>query len=192
MRSRLPFRSRNDIRRDLHSQAETCADGVVWLRPEYQGRQDELVTLADGARLVGVSRSAISNWHARHANFPALVLLTGSLHKRTKWIVTAELVSFARAQQQRRNGPRTGRRSPQRPGAEIAAEQTAHYEEVLRTLTEREQRQKQALARTRAAKRAAEEKLARARARLTAEVDAVARLGIPAARTTTTEKETRP
>ncbi|MFI8944099.1 hypothetical protein [Streptomyces syringium] len=83
-------------------------------------------------------------------------------------------------------------RSPQRPGAEIAAGQTAHYEEVLRTLTEREQRQKQALARTRAAKRAAEEKLARARARLTAEVDAVARLGIPAARTTTTEKETRP
>lgn len=168
-----------------------AADGVVWLRPEYQGRQNELVTLADGARLVGVSKSAISNWQNRHASFPALVLLTGSLHKRTKWVVATELVGFARDQQKRRNGPKTGHKSPQRPGAQIAAEQTAHYEEVLRTLTEREQRQKKALARTRAAKRAAEEKLTRARARLTAEIDAVARLGIPAARTTT-EKETHP
>ncbi|WP_228984234.1 hypothetical protein [Streptomyces sp. DH12] len=168
-----------------------AADGVVWLRPEYQGRQNELVTLSDGARLVGVTRSAISNWQNRHSNFPALVLLTGSLHKRTKWVVATELIDFARAQQQRRSGPRTGHKSPQRPGAQIAAEQTAHYEEVLRTLTEREQRQAQALARTRAAKRAAAQKLSRARARLTAEIDAVARLGVPAARTTT-EKETRP
>ncbi|NML55126.1 hypothetical protein HHL19_35645 [Streptomyces sp. R302] len=163
-----------------------CADGVVWLRPEYQGRHGELVTLADGARLVGVTKQAISNWQNRHANFPALVLLTGSLHKRTKWVVAAELVDFAREQQKRRKGPRAGHKSPQRPGAEIAAAQTAHYEEVLRTLTEREQRQKEALARTQSAKRAAEEKLTRARARLTAEVDAVVRLSIPAARTTTT------
>jgi hypothetical protein len=169
-----------------------CADGVVWLRPEYEGRQGELVTLAAGARLVGVSAAAVSNWQNRYAeDFPALVLLTGPPHKRTKWVVAVELVAFARDQRTRERD-RTGPRSPQRPGAEIAAEQTAHYEEVLRTLTEREQRQKKALARTRAAKRAAEEKLARARARLTAEVDAVARLGIPAARTTTTEKETRP
>ncbi|GAA4887073.1 hypothetical protein ACFPM3_20540 [Streptomyces coeruleoprunus] len=111
--------------------------------------------------------------------------------KRTKWVVAIELVAFARDQRTRERD-RTGRRSPQRPGTEIAAEQTAHYEEVLRTLTEREQRQKKALARTRAAQRAAEQKLARARARLTAEIDAVARLGFPAARTTTTEKEARP
>ncbi|MFB6629981.1 hypothetical protein ACFCWY_08805 [Streptomyces sp. NPDC056362] len=169
-----------------------AADGVVWLRPDYQERQSELVTLSDGAQLVGVSKSAISNWQNRHSNFPALVLLTGSLHKRTKWVVAAELVDFAREQQRRRKGPRTGHTSPQRPGAQIAAEKTAHYEEVVRTLTEREQRQKKALTRTRSAKRVAEEKLTRARARLTAEVDAVALLGIPAARTTTLEKETRP
>ncbi|MDN3262875.1 hypothetical protein QWJ26_24325 [Streptomyces sp. CSDS2] len=174
------------------SPAENCADGVVWLRPEYQGRQGELVTLAAGARLVGVSAAAVSNWHNRYPKeFPRLALLTGPPRKRTKWVVAVELIDFARDQRTRERD-RTGRRSPQRPGAEIAAEQTAHYEEVLRTLTEREERQKKALARTRAAKRAAEEKLARARARLTAEVDAVARLGIPAPRTTTTEKETRP
>ncbi|MEW1926391.1 hypothetical protein [Streptomyces sp. NPDC088360] len=56
-----------------------AGDGVVWLRPEYQGRQSELVTLADGARLVGVTKSAISNWRNRHANFPALVLLRDRL-----------------------------------------------------------------------------------------------------------------
>ncbi|MEV7512029.1 hypothetical protein AB0O57_29145 [Streptomyces sp. NPDC091201] len=168
------------------------ADGVVWLRPKYQNRQAELVTLSDGAQLVGVSKSAVSNWQKRHGNFPALVLLTGSLHKRTKWVVAAELIAFAREQQERRRAPKTGHKSPQRPGAQIAAEQTEHYEEVLRTLTQREQHQKQALARTRAAKKTAEEKLSRARARLTAEVDAVVRLGIPAARTTATEKEPRP
>ncbi|MBZ3918150.1 hypothetical protein [Streptomyces acidiscabies] len=168
------------------------ADGVVWLRPEYQGRQGELVTLAAGARLVGVSAAAVSNWQNRYPeDFPGLALLTGPPHKRTKWAVAVELVAFARDQRTREHD-RTGPRNPQRPGAEIAAEQTAHYEEVLRTLTEREQRQKQALARTRTARRTAEEKLARARARLTAEVDAVVRLGIPAARTTTTEKEIRP
>ncbi|GAA5070771.1 hypothetical protein [Streptomyces similanensis] len=168
------------------------ADGVVWLRPEYQSRQGELVTLADGARLVGVSKSAISNWQNRYPeDFPNLVLLTGPPHKRTKWAVAVELVAFARDHRTRERD-RSGRRSQQRPGAEIAAEQKAHYEEVLQTLTEREQRQKQALARTRAAKRAVEEKLDRARARLTAEIDAVARLGIPAPRATPTGKETRP
>lgn len=163
-------------------------DGVVWLRPEYQGRQGELVTLAAGARLVGVSAAAVSNWQNRYPKeFPLLALLTGPPHKRTKWAVAVELVAFARDQRARERD-RSGPRHPQRPGAEIAAEQAAHYEEVLRTLTEREQRQKKALARTRSAKRAAEQKLTRARARLTAEIDAVVRLGIPTARTTTTEE----
>ncbi|MEU5483472.1 hypothetical protein [Streptomyces mirabilis] len=169
------------------------ADGVVWLRPEYQGRQGELVTLAAGARLVGVSASAVSNWQNRYPKeFPPLVLLTGPPHKRTKWAVAVELVAFARDQRNKERD-RSGPRSPQRPGAEIAAEQTEHYEEMVRTLTEREQRQGKALARTRAAKRTAEQKLTRARARLAAEIDAVARLGTQKDhRTMTTAKEHRP
>ncbi|WP_030372436.1 hypothetical protein [Streptomyces rimosus] len=65
---------------------------------------------------------------------------------------------------------------------------------MLRTLTEREQRQAKALARTRAAKRTAEQNLARARARLAAEVNAVAWLGTQKNHraTTFTEKETCP
>ncbi|MFD4795035.1 hypothetical protein [Streptomyces anulatus] len=177
---------------DPSNSPANIADGVVWLRPEYQNRQTELVTLSDGARLVGVSKSAVSNWQKRHRNFPALVLLTGPLIKRTKWVLAAELVSFAREQHERRLAPRAGHKTPSRPGVQIAAEQAKHYEEVLRALTEREQHQKKALARTRSAKHVAEEKLARARARLTVEVDAVTRFGAPAVqRTATTVMEER-
>ncbi|MCD9904581.1 hypothetical protein LUR56_39905 [Streptomyces sp. MT29] len=154
--------------------------GVVWLRPEYEGRQEELATLSDGADLVGVGKSAVSNWQKRHQNFPRLVLLTGSPHKRTKWIVAAELVEFARKQSAKEDGSATRSKSPARPAAEIAAEQIARSEESLRVLTERERRLVAALARTRAAKRKAVQKGTRARARLDAEIAAVARLGIPA------------
>lgn len=42
--------------------APASASGlVVWLRLEFQGREDELITLAEGADLVGVTRSAVSN-----------------------------------------------------------------------------------------------------------------------------------
>ncbi|MFD7763614.1 hypothetical protein [Streptomyces microflavus] len=144
------------------------------------------MTLSDGALLVGVSRSAVSNWQNRHRNFPQLALLTGSRHKRTKWVVAAELVEFARGQLAKKARPASRSKSPARPAAEIAAEQIAHSEEALRVLTERERRLVAALARTRAAKRQAVQKGTRARARLDAEVDAIARLGIPAARQETT------
>ncbi|GAA1937295.1 hypothetical protein GCM10009716_49280 [Streptomyces sodiiphilus] len=52
--------------------------GVAWLRPEYQGREAELVTLSEGAELVGVCRSTVSMWAARHQDSPALTLVTGS------------------------------------------------------------------------------------------------------------------
>ncbi|MCX4682622.1 hypothetical protein OG413_46410 [Streptomyces sp. NBC_01433] len=149
------------------------ADGVVWLRPEYQGRQGELVTLAAGARLVGVSAAAVSNWQNRYPKeFPPLALLTGPPHKRTKWAVAVELVAFARDRPTREKGSST----PQRPGIEIAAEQSARYEELVQVLAEREKKQEAALARTRVAKQKAERKLTRARARLATEVKAVARL----------------
>ncbi|MEU5978516.1 hypothetical protein [Streptomyces sp. NPDC047315] len=151
--------------------------GVVWLRPEYRDRADELVTLSEGADLVGVTRSAVSNWAARHQNFPPLVLLAGAPGKRTKYVVRAELIEFARIQLNRPVGPRGGGDNrPHRPSTQIAADSAAHYEALVTKLAEREQRQAAALDRTRAARRAAEAKLAQARARLAAEVDAVARI----------------
>ncbi|MFI6700303.1 hypothetical protein ACIBJC_15220 [Streptomyces sp. NPDC050509] len=162
--------------------SESPADdtaSVVWLRPEYQNRQDELVTLADGADLVGVTRSAVSNWAKRHGNFPKIVLLAGPPRKRTKWVVRGEFLDFARVQRNKPPGPQGGTRRPHRPSTQIAADQAAHYERVVRTLTAREDRQARTLERTRAAKRDAEAKLAAARRRLNAEITAVAKLPAP-------------
>ncbi|MCX5199699.1 hypothetical protein OOK31_38480 [Streptomyces sp. NBC_00249] len=161
---------------DHASSVGSDAIGVVWLRPEYQGREDELVTLADGADEVGVGRAAVSNWVKRHSNFPKIVLLTGSPRKRTKYVVRQELISFARIQRNKPAGPRGGDNRPHRPRTQIAAEKKQHFEEVLRTLTQREERQAQALERTRSARRIAEKKLAAARARLDAEIAAVVKL----------------
>ncbi|MEW1551334.1 hypothetical protein [Streptomyces tsukubensis] len=151
--------------------------GVVWLRPEYRDRPDELITLSEGADLVGVTRAAVSNWAARHQNFPPLVLLAGAPGKRTKYVVRAELIEFARIQRNRPVGPRGGGDNrPHRPSTQIAADAAAHYEALVNKLAEREQRQAAALDRTRAAKRAAEAKLAGARSRLGAEMEAIVRL----------------
>ncbi|MFI5749037.1 hypothetical protein ACIBBE_24595 [Streptomyces sp. NPDC051644] len=44
-----------------------------WLRPEYRGREDELIHLAGAARIAGVTRACVSNWNRRHASFRKLV-----------------------------------------------------------------------------------------------------------------------
>ncbi|MFF3734054.1 hypothetical protein ACFYXM_28050 [Streptomyces sp. NPDC002476] len=44
-----------------------------WLRPEYRGREDELIHLAGAARIAGVTRACVSNWNRRHASFQKLV-----------------------------------------------------------------------------------------------------------------------
>ncbi|MDB1090411.1 hypothetical protein PJ985_22950 [Streptomyces sp. ACA25] len=144
--------------------------GVAWLRAEYQGREAELVTLSEGADLVGVSRSTVSMWAARHQDFPKLALVTGSPRKRTKYVVREELVAFAQAQQ-RRGVDRSAKR-PARPGAEIAADQVQRCEAVLAELIRREEKQRAALGRTLAARARTEERLTAARTRLKAEIAA--------------------
>jgi len=81
-------------------------NSVVWLRLEYQGREDELIHLSAAADLVGVTRSAVSNWAARQANFPKIVMLVGPRERRSKWVVREEFLAFARAQLSKgRGGP---------------------------------------------------------------------------------------
>ncbi|MGB8946935.1 MAG: hypothetical protein WCD21_42875 [Streptomyces sp.] len=146
-------------------------EAVTWLRPEYEGRDVELITLADGARLVGVSRTTVSNWAARHANFPRLVLLTGPLHKRTKYIAREELVDFARRQ---RNKPRTTTtaRQPRRPAVELRAGEVEHYAQQVVRLTELADRHKQTLASAETRLCTARKRLREARTRLNAELRA--------------------
>jgi hypothetical protein len=147
-------------------------ESIVWLRPEFQGREDELIHLSAAADLVGVTRAAVSNWAARHGNFPKIVRLVGPREKRTKWIVREEFISFARAQLNKPRG--SGRRSgPPRPRTEVLSERIAHHQAQLNRLAVLEAKQAAALERTRAAlaeHRAGLDKVCR---RLEAEIDAL-------------------
>ncbi|MGW6008646.1 helix-turn-helix transcriptional regulator [Streptomyces sp. NPDC055210] len=72
---------------------------ITWHRPEYQGKEDLLVSLAGVATLAGVTRAAVSNWRRRH-DFPNTVMTAG----RTVWVVRTEAQAWlagrpARAEQ---------------------------------------------------------------------------------------------
>ncbi|MFB6955468.1 hypothetical protein ACFCYB_00170 [Streptomyces sp. NPDC056309] len=147
-------------------------DSVVWLRPEYQGREEELIHLAAAADLVGVTRSALSNWANRHGNFPKIVRLMGPRERRTKWVVRDELVAFARAQLNKPRAP--GKRTaPARPRAEILAARIAHHEAQIERLAELEVKHAATLKRTQAALARHRDELAGDRRKLTAETRAV-------------------
>lgn len=148
---------------------------VTWLRPEFQGRESELIHLAAGADLVGVTRAAVSNWAARHANFPRIVLLTGPERKRFKWVVRKEFLAFARQQLNKPRGPNK-KPAPHRPRVEIRAGQAAHWEAQVQRLVDLEARQAAALKRTRERLAAAEANLKQAREGLAAEISAAQRL----------------
>ncbi|MEU9334117.1 hypothetical protein AB0D49_13305 [Streptomyces sp. NPDC048290] len=144
---------------------------VTWLRPEFQGREDELITLSAAANLAGISRSAVSNWAKRHKNFPPLALLTGPPTKQIKWVVREEFLDFARTQL---NKPRGGRRTPtvQRPTITLRANEVSHYTQQVKRLTDLIARYKQALASTEARLRTARQRLKKAEAQLNAELAA--------------------
>ncbi|WP_180685949.1 hypothetical protein [Streptomyces gossypiisoli] len=153
-------------------------DSITWLRPEFKGREDELISLAAGGKLVGVSRSAVSNWAKRHANFPKIALLTGVGNRRMKYVPRSEFLDFARVQLNKKRG--SGHpTAPRRPAALLRAEEVAHSERQIARLTELEARQAAALASTRKALRKHRARLQRAQQRLAAEVAAVRQLEEP-------------
>lgn len=96
---------------------------ITWHRPEYRGKDDQLVSLAGVAALAGVTRAAVSNWRHRH-DFPKPVMTAG----RTVWVVRAEAQTWL------------GNRPP-RPAADPAA--------AIAILEGREARQVAALSATR-------------------------------------------
>ncbi|CAK7284921.1 hypothetical protein [Streptomyces misionensis] len=151
---------------------------VTWLRPEYKGREDELINLAAGAALVGVSRSAVSNWAKRHANFPKIALLTGIGDRRVKYVPRSEFLDFARAQLNKKRGP-SGPPAPRRPAATLRAEEIEHSQRQIARLMELEARQAKALTDTRRALKEHRARLQRAQQRLAEEVAAVRRLEEP-------------
>ncbi|MDT9689566.1 hypothetical protein Q5762_14705 [Streptomyces sp. P9(2023)] len=150
-------------------------DSITWLRPEFKGREDELISLAAGGHLVGVSRSAVSNWAKRHADFPRIALLTGIGDRRIKYVPRSEFLDFARVQLNKKRG--SGRpTAPRRPTALLRAEEVAHAERQIARLRELEARQAATLANTRRALKKHKARLERAKQRLAEEVAAVHRL----------------
>lgn len=151
-------------------------ESVLWLRAEFRGREDELVNLAAAAALVGVTRSTVSNWAKRHANFPKIALLTGIGARRVKYIPRDEFLAFVEAQlSKKRGGAR--RRGARRPTAAIRSEEIDHHQRQIARLAELEKRQAAALAKTRRSLRSHRARLEEARAALEAEVAAVRSLG---------------
>ncbi|MEV0220878.1 hypothetical protein [Streptomyces sp. NPDC050704] len=149
---------------------------VTWLRPEYQGREDELIHLAAGADLVGVTRSAVSNWAARHGNFPKIVMLAGPREKRTKWVVRTEFEEFARGQLAKKRGGPAGKQAPRRPRVEALAMRIRHHEAQVVRLAQLAQKQEEALRRTKDTLNRHKAGLKEARQQLAAEAVAVNRL----------------
>ncbi|MEY9839420.1 hypothetical protein [Streptacidiphilus sp. EB103A] len=123
---------------DGQGSADRTNAAVRWRRPQFRGREGELVHLAQAARLVGVSRAAVSQWAKRHDAFPELALEAGSPARPTKFVVREEFLAFARVQLAP-DSRRTGPRSPNRPAAVVAAEQLATLQRRIERLAARRQ-----------------------------------------------------
>ncbi|WP_411121736.1 hypothetical protein [Streptomyces sp. x-19] len=146
-------------------------ESIIWLRPEYKGREDELINLAAAADLVGVSRSAVSNWAKRHSSFPKIALLTGIGERRNKYVPKDEFLTWGHTQLNKRRSVK--RPGPRRPTAVLRSDQVAYHERQIIRLSELEVRQAAVLEKTRAALRKHQAELQKARERLTSEITAV-------------------
>lgn len=145
-----------------------------WHRPEFQGREGELIHLAAAGKLAGVTRAAVTNWARRHADFPELVVETGSAERPTKFIVRAEFDAFLVALKERQRKRGTGSpRGKQRPRATIAADEIVRLTKRITELAAREKKQAAKLENTRSAKLKAEALLKAARESLSVETEAV-------------------
>lgn len=149
-------------------------------RPEYVGRDDELINHAEAARRAGVTTGALANWKRRHDDFPkvAKLLHSGPGHAQ-KFIPAEEFDAFLARQQEGRPRRATGRR---RHPAEVASEELRHRVARVEALEARETAlvalcaeagrasDTAKLTRTRAALAAARAREAKAAERLTAAI----------------------
>lgn len=123
---------------------------MVWHRPEFQGREKELCSIADAAAIAGVSRAAATNWSRRIADFPATVLEIKSSKGQTtrRFLVLAEFETWW--DQRRETAPpaqwqKTTRQRLQK-GDRLLVERIAVYQKREEVLMERLPRLREALA----------------------------------------------
>ncbi|MCX4444744.1 hypothetical protein [Streptomyces albidoflavus] len=109
---------------------------VTWHRPDFEGREDELVNQNAIAELAGVTRAAVSNWTSRDPAFPAVVAIQGNYGRAPRLYVLAEVQAWL---SERSSRPRSkpARRTPARPRYEIL---TARAERAKHRIADEEQR----------------------------------------------------
>lgn len=109
---------------------------VTWHRPEFEGREGELINQNAIAELAGVTRAAVSNWTVRDATFPALVAIQGTHARAPRLYVGTEVESWLSGRSSRpRSKPSC--RTPARPRHEILAERA---ERAKRRIADEQQR----------------------------------------------------
>jgi hypothetical protein len=109
---------------------------VTWNRPEFEGREGELINQNAIADLAGVTRAAVSNWIGRDLAFPAVVAIQGSHIRAPRLYVLAEVKTWLSDRSSRpRSKPSC--RTPARPRHEILIERA---ERTKRRITGERQR----------------------------------------------------
>jgi hypothetical protein len=139
---------------------QTPVTRTEYLRPEYVGRDDELIKFADAARLAGVTSGTLSNWKRRHSDFPKVAKLVHTGPRRSQKFIPADEFDKFLTRQRAGGRPRryTGRR---RHSVEVASADLRRYTARVEKLEDRESALVKTLAET--GKATDEAKLARTR-----------------------------
>jgi hypothetical protein len=152
----------------------TTAPLVDWLRPEYKGREGELINQNDIATLAKVSRSAVSNWTTRYDDFPDVVATIGTTASAPRLYVRGEVDAYL---QKRAARPRAqpASRAPNRSRREIWTERADRAERQVDAEQQRVDDLYRDLGRATARLKRAQETLDTARSVLSTLPDSIAR-----------------
>ncbi|QVJ00361.1 hypothetical protein KGD82_16505 [Nocardiopsis eucommiae] len=109
----------------------TPAARTEYPRPEFVGRDDELINFAEAARRAQITTGALSNWRRRHTDFPKVAKLDHSGPGRAQKFIPADEFDAYLARHQEGNRPR-------RHPAEVASQNLRYYTKRVQELEDRE------------------------------------------------------
>lgn len=93
--ARVPAAEKDSVRADGDGGLEPLlpGPGAVWLRPEYEGTDVDLVHMAEASRRLGATSSLFASWRFRNPDiFPDAVVCAGLV----RWFAWEEMLEFAR------------------------------------------------------------------------------------------------
>lgn len=98
-------------------------DGITeWLRPEFEGRDADLVSLSNLAKQEGVAPETVYSWQRRHKAFPKIVKLVRGAKTTTKYVSLSEFAAYKKDKEETRPKTRGGKSAVRRPAEVIARE----------------------------------------------------------------------